>query len=46
MRKEQITKPDGRYIIFYSFDEGEPSDEPKSIGVQPATEPEEGEERE
>ena len=24
MRKEKVLKPDGRYIIYYSFDEDEP----------------------
>lgn len=23
MKKERIRKPDGRYLIYYSFDEGE-----------------------
>jgi hypothetical protein len=30
MNKETIDKPDGRYIIFYSFGKDEPEEEPEA----------------
>ncbi|MDO8683784.1 MAG: hypothetical protein Q7N50_09925 [Armatimonadota bacterium] len=43
MKKEKVIKPDGRYIIYYSFDEGELTGESDSETAQVAPEPECGE---
>ena len=39
MRKEKLLKSDGRYIIYYSFDDEEPADESDAAGPAPETEP-------
>ena len=35
MNKETIDKPDGRYIIYYSFEEGEPEGDAEPPEEQP-----------
>ena len=45
MRKEKVIREDGRYIVYYSFEEGEPREVEASEQVEPAKS-EQGEGRE
>jgi len=45
MRKEKVAKPDGRYIIYYTFDEdAEPEEAGAGEGDTPQPDAEEGRE--
>jgi hypothetical protein len=47
MQKRQVTLEDGRYLIFYTFEDAPPPAEEKegAAAREPATEPEAEEER-
>ena len=44
MRKEKAIRPDGRYIIYYSFDKDEPEEIGEEEGESPCPVSEEGRE--